>query len=151
MGRASSDAVVGPRPGVAVSAKYRYRARIEGFLQSSDGASAGQGPDSAERASPPSGTDSIRVRRVPQNVLGVDSAAMASPVATAELIGRALELDALDEALSRATDGSPEIVIVAGEAGIGKSRLIVEFADRARARGALVLHGACLDLAEGGM
>ena len=76
---------------------------------------------------------------------------MSSPVATAELIGRALESDALDAALSRAAEGSPEIVIVAGEAGIGKTRLIAEFADRARARPALVLQGGCLDLADGGM
>ena len=76
---------------------------------------------------------------------------MASPVATADLIGRALELEALDDALSRATDGAPEIVIVAGEAGIGKSRLIAEFRDRAMGHEALVLQGACLDLADGGM
>ena len=76
---------------------------------------------------------------------------MASPVATAELIGRASELDALAAALTRVAEGSPEIVIVAGEAGIGKTRLIAEFADRAAASGALVLQGACLDLAEGGM
>ncbi len=76
---------------------------------------------------------------------------MASPVATAELIGRALESDALDAALSRAAEGSPEIVIVAGEAGIGKTRLIAEFAERARTRSALVLQGGCLDLADGGM
>ena len=76
---------------------------------------------------------------------------MASPVATAELIGRALESDALDAALSRAAEGSPEIVIVAGEAGIGKTRLIAEFVDRARAHPALVLQGGCLDLADGGM
>ncbi|HUP54836.1 MAG TPA: ATP-binding protein, partial [Methylomirabilota bacterium] len=76
---------------------------------------------------------------------------MGSPVATAELIGRALESDALDAALSRAAEGSPEIVIVAGEAGIGKTRLIGEFAERAKARSALVLQGGCLDLADGGM
>jgi DNA-binding CsgD family transcriptional regulator/tetratricopeptide (TPR) repeat protein len=76
---------------------------------------------------------------------------VASPVAAAELIGRALESDALDAALSRAAEGSPEIVIVAGEAGIGKTRLIAEFADRASARPALVLQGGCLDLADGGM
>jgi DNA-binding CsgD family transcriptional regulator/tetratricopeptide (TPR) repeat protein len=76
---------------------------------------------------------------------------VASPVATAELIGRALESDALDSALSRAAEGSPEFVIVAGEAGIGKTRLIAEFAERARARPALVLQGGCLDLADGGM
>ena len=76
---------------------------------------------------------------------------MASSVAAAELIGRAIESDALDSALTRAEGGSPEIVIVAGEAGIGKTRLIAEFANRARARPALVLQGGCLDLADGGM
>ena len=32
-----------------------------------------------------------------------------------------------------------------GEPGIGKTRTLAEFADLARQRGALVLHGACYD------
>ncbi|MEA2578854.1 MAG: hypothetical protein QOD78_2442 [Chloroflexota bacterium] len=76
---------------------------------------------------------------------------MANAVASAGLIGRAAELDALENALVRVADGSPEIVILAGEAGIGKTRLITEFIERAKAGGTLVLQGACLDLADGGM
>jgi DNA-binding CsgD family transcriptional regulator/tetratricopeptide (TPR) repeat protein len=76
---------------------------------------------------------------------------VASPVATAGLIGRASELDALENALIRVADGAPQILILAGEAGIGKTRLIAEFTERAVARGAQVLQGACLDLAEGGL
>ncbi len=57
----------------------------------------------------------------------------------------------MQDALDRVADGSPEIVILAGEAGIGKTRLIAEFVDGARERGALVLQGGCLDLADGGM
>jgi len=76
---------------------------------------------------------------------------VANAVAGTGLIGRAAELDALDNALVRVAEGSPEIVILAGEAGIGKTRLIAEFADRAKAGGTLVLQGACLDLADGGM
>jgi predicted ATPase len=42
-------------------------------------------------------------------------------------------------------------MIVAGEAGIGKTRLIDEFLDRVRLSGGHALHGACLDLAGDGM
>lgn len=41
------------------------------------------------------------------------------------------------------------LLFVAGEAGIGKSRLVETFAGRARERDALVFTGRCLDLAEG--
>ena len=41
------------------------------------------------------------------------------------------------------------MILVAGEAGIGKSRLVAEFETRARAAGALVLIGECVELAEG--
>ena len=53
--------------------------------------------------------------------------------------------------MSRAAQGAPEIVILAGEAGIGKTRLIAEFAERARADGTVVLKGGCLDIGAGGM
>ena len=76
---------------------------------------------------------------------------MTDAVSGTGLIGRSLEVSALDAALARVSSGAPEIVIVAGEAGIGKSRLVAEAATRARVAGAQVLQGACLDLSADGM
>jgi DNA-binding NarL/FixJ family response regulator len=76
---------------------------------------------------------------------------MVSLVSSPELVGREPELGALRAGLTRATDGGPGIVVVAGEAGIGKTRLIEEFAGRARSDGARVLVGGCLDLADDGL
>ncbi len=64
-------------------------------------------------------------------------------------MGRAAELAALDAALLRAAGGSSAAVLVGGDAGIGKSRLVAEFERRARAVGAEVLVGECVELAEG--
>ena len=58
------------------------------------------------------------------------------------LVGRDDELAALRACWSRTTAGQREIVLVAGEAGIGKTRLASEFALFAEAQGARVLYGA---------
>ncbi|MGK2850561.1 MAG: helix-turn-helix transcriptional regulator [Candidatus Limnocylindrales bacterium] len=76
---------------------------------------------------------------------------MGGPVATSGLVGRAPDLLALRAAWARAREGTPEVVIVAGEAGIGKTRLIETFAGEALAAGDHVLRGGCLDLGEDGM
>jgi predicted ATPase/DNA-binding CsgD family transcriptional regulator len=74
---------------------------------------------------------------------------MSGPVSSPRFIGRGTELASLDGALARAESGDAAVVLIAGESGIGKSRLIAEFAPRARARGAAVLVGECLQLTEG--
>src|SRR4029077_18993643 len=51
-------------------------------------------------------------------------------------------LAALDAALRRAQDGGPAAVLIGGEAGIGKSRLIGEFAAGAGAAGGALAAGA---------
>jgi tetratricopeptide (TPR) repeat protein len=61
-------------------------------------------------------------------------------------IDRVAESQVLDTALTRARDGAAATVFVAGEAGIGKSRLVAEFARRARESGARVLTGGCAPL-----
>lgn len=61
-------------------------------------------------------------------------------------VGRHEHLAALSEALARAQLGSPNAVLLAGEAGIGKSRLVSEFARRATATGAQLLVGGCVDV-----
>jgi DNA-binding CsgD family transcriptional regulator len=67
------------------------------------------------------------------------------------LVGRAGELTALDAALAVAGSGEPSAVLVGGEAGVGKSRLVNEFAGRSRRAGARVLAGGCLELGADGL
>ena len=58
---------------------------------------------------------------------------------------RRQERQALVRVLSDAADLGPRAVFVTGEPGIGKTRLVSEFAEQARAGGALVLAGRCDD------
>jgi DNA-binding CsgD family transcriptional regulator/tetratricopeptide (TPR) repeat protein len=67
-------------------------------------------------------------------------------VASEAFVGRVVELGRLERALHAAEAGSGATVLVAGEAGIGKTRLASELATRARAGGFEVLLGRCLDL-----
>ena len=67
-------------------------------------------------------------------------------LSSATFVGRADELAALDGALDRAAAGVPSFAFVAGESGVGKSRLVVEFEARATVAGARVLIGHCLEL-----
>jgi DNA-binding CsgD family transcriptional regulator/tetratricopeptide (TPR) repeat protein len=67
------------------------------------------------------------------------------------IVGRDRELERIDAALTEAAGGRPRLIVVRGEAGIGKSRLVDEATARARAAGSPVLLGACLDIGEGGL
>src|SRR5215204_6512165 len=67
-------------------------------------------------------------------------------VSSATFVGRTAELAALDGALERAAGSTPAFAFVAGESGVGKSRLVAEFEARATAAGARVLIGHCLEL-----
>jgi DNA-binding CsgD family transcriptional regulator/tetratricopeptide (TPR) repeat protein len=64
-------------------------------------------------------------------------------------VGREAELSTLADACGRARGGTPEAVLLGGEAGGGKTRLIGEFADRVR-DDVLVLIGGCLELSTAG-
>ena len=72
-------------------------------------------------------------------------------VSSPTFVGRAAELDRLDRALGQAANQRPATRLIAGEAGIGKTRLADEFVGRARAAGARVLVGDCLQLGESGL
>jgi DNA-binding CsgD family transcriptional regulator/tetratricopeptide (TPR) repeat protein len=67
------------------------------------------------------------------------------------MVGRDGELARIEHGLEVAAQGRPVLVLVRGEAGIGKSRLVREAIERARAGGSAVLHGACLDLGGDGL
>lgn len=60
-------------------------------------------------------------------------------------VGRAEELAALNAALAHTAAGSGRVVMLVGEAGIGKTRTAAEFAVHARASAALALGGGCYE------
>jgi predicted ATPase len=62
-----------------------------------------------------------------------------------ELIGRDHPAGVLRAEIRRAAASHGGLVLVTGEAGIGKTTLVTGLADDARRRGALVLAGACWD------
>jgi predicted ATPase/class 3 adenylate cyclase len=55
-------------------------------------------------------------------------------------VGRDDEMQTLESAMERALNGEASVVGIVGEAGVGKSRLCHEFAQRCRARGLPVYH-----------
>ena len=59
-------------------------------------------------------------------------------------VGRQAELARLDVDWNSVRDGNTRAVVIAGEPGIGKTRLAAEITDAARRDGALVLWGACV-------
>ncbi len=61
---------------------------------------------------------------------------------TAPLIGRVSDLELLCRLVSGVTRGSAAKVLIEGEAGIGKTRLLTSVIDEARAQGMTVLRGA---------
>ncbi|MEY2432243.1 MAG: hypothetical protein QOC92_1968 [Acidimicrobiaceae bacterium] len=65
----------------------------------------------------------------------------AIPAPAGPLVGRQSEIDRLTAALGDAVRGMTRIVLVSGEPGAGKSRLLEEVAASARADGAIVLRG----------
>ncbi|NDL59636.1 ATP-binding protein [Phytoactinopolyspora mesophila] len=67
---------------------------------------------------------------------------MGSPA----LIGRERELEDLREVFKSVQAGEPAAVLIAGEAGIGKTRLVEEFALEVGAAGARVLRGQSVDM-----
>ena len=56
-------------------------------------------------------------------------------------VGRGAELNRLMSLYEKASVGQPQVVVIEGEAGIGKSRLAAAFLDWVRAQGAGVLEG----------
>ncbi|TWF80944.1 regulatory LuxR family protein [Pseudonocardia hierapolitana] len=74
---------------------------------------------------------------------------MSTPVRSSLLVGRAAESGLLDAALRRAATGGVCAVLVGGEAGVGKSRLVEEFL--ARNPTLRVLAGGCVELGADGL
>src|SRR5689334_3902268 len=64
-------------------------------------------------------------------------------VVSPAMVGRDDELSILEDALLSALRGDGGAVVIGGEAGVGKSRLVNELAGRARRLGCTVMSGGC--------
>jgi DNA-binding CsgD family transcriptional regulator/tetratricopeptide (TPR) repeat protein len=71
---------------------------------------------------------------------------VATRVSASRLIGRAGELAELMAAFDEAAGGAASLAFLAGESGVGKSRLLHTFVDRAGERGGCALGGECVEL-----
>ncbi|WP_328842117.1 helix-turn-helix transcriptional regulator [Streptomyces europaeiscabiei] len=92
-------------------------------------------------------------------MLGDVETRSVSPV----FVGRADELEVLREALARAGggvalatgpgggEGGPQALLLGGEAGVGKTRLVEEFAGEAGRGGAVVATGGCVEIGADGL
>ncbi|MDO8209880.1 LuxR family transcriptional regulator [Conexibacter sp. CPCC 206217] len=77
------------------------------------------------------------------------AATTTTRMTSARLVGRSAQLAELEAVLRDAGEGRPSLAFVAGESGVGKSRLTSELARHARASGMRVLSGDCVELGEG--
>jgi len=82
---------------------------------------------------------------------GMLTAEMSGRAASPVLVGREEQMAALGGALASVRQGGPTAVLLGGEAGVGKSRLVSEFGQAAEAAGVCVLTGGCLELGTDGL
>jgi DNA-binding SARP family transcriptional activator/tetratricopeptide (TPR) repeat protein len=75
-----------------------------------------------------------------------DAAAGRSGLALAELVGRSSAVGLLQTLWQEAASGRPSLVLVRGEAGVGKTRLVGEIADGVRRQGSVVATAQCFGI-----
>jgi DNA-binding CsgD family transcriptional regulator len=76
---------------------------------------------------------------------------MSQPMQSPVFVGRRAEIASLTALFEHAADGEPGFAIVAGEAGVGKTRLVTELARQASDSGFTVLAGHCVELGAEGL
>lgn len=80
--------------------------------------------------------------------LPLDNGSVVTRVSSPVFVGRGDELDRMDEALRRALDDDPTFALIAGDAGVGKTRLVEEIAKRAQGLGGRTLVGGCVQMGD---
>src|SRR3954451_10174931 len=79
---------------------------------------------------------------------------MPAPSLSPAFVGRDADVEALAAAFAASAGGAPRFVVVRGEAGIGKTRLVREATEGAGEAGGvrgIVLVGECLDIGSAGL
>jgi predicted ATPase/DNA-binding CsgD family transcriptional regulator len=70
---------------------------------------------------------------------------LSAPVYCKTFIGRATQLDMLRERYRAAVSGKGSLVLISGEAGTGKTRLLVEFADSLHEESSFFARASCFE------
>lgn len=76
---------------------------------------------------------------------------MVAAAVSPSMVGRRTELGELHHALGECRDGHAVTVLVGGEAGAGKTRLVSEFANTTADSGTVVVSGHCVELGSDGL
>jgi tetratricopeptide (TPR) repeat protein len=102
-------------------------------------------PAAATRSARPSAPESTTVALAP---LSVDTGGMRSRLTSSHFVGRVGELAELQASFESAASGRPGLVLLGGDSGVGKTRLVSEFEQRqslSRDGGVIFLRGQCLE------
>ena len=89
--------------------------------------------------------------RVALAPLSVDTWGMRSRLTSSHFVGRVAELAELQTSFAQAASGLPGLVLLGGDSGVGKTRLVSEFEQRQTldgAGGVIFLRGQCLEQTE---
>jgi len=78
-----------------------------------------------------------------------DTSSMRARLTSSHFVGRIAELAELELAFADATGCRPALVLLGGDSGVGKTRLILEFERRATAQDVLVLRGDAVEQGQG--
>ena len=87
-----------------------------------------------------------RLYEVSWNHTSAAARTSAVPAPMTPLVEREAELAILHQQIDEALAGHGRLALVAGEPGVGKSRLVAEIGDEAQARGMRVLIGHCVEM-----
>ena len=85
---------------------------------------------------------------MPSATMSSDTGTVPTRVTSSRFIGRSRELAELEAALADASAGRPSLAFIAGESGVGKTRLLKELERGALAAEARVVSGECVSLGE---
>jgi class 3 adenylate cyclase len=82
---------------------------------------------------------------LPRGARPSEAPATMPEISSSDFVGRGRELAEAGRALTQVLGGQGRVLLLAGEAGIGKTRLAEEVAQRARSQGIEVLWGRCYE------
>ena len=123
----------GAEPGTILVSEHTYRLARDFFQFASKGKIHVKGRKAPLEVHRLLGAGEIETRMAASTARGLT-----------RFVGRRRELESLDEAFRRAASGQGQAVGIVGEAGVGKSRLLLEFLNVLPREGFNYLEGRCL-------